>query len=138
MSKKKPATRRRQAKQRSFQVRYPNYVACRPEEIVRELGAQRASELEQIYEAPLQKADLELEKLLRAGQFTVVDSAYPAGRTWTMDEYLASWNEELAQDARRNHEEPDVMDAAELIEIIHRNHFEGSVRLTGDLALHWP
>ncbi|WP_411292765.1 hypothetical protein [Streptomyces sp. SDr-06] len=134
--KKKAAIRRRQAKQRSFQVRYPHYVACRPEEILRELGAQRTSELEKIYRAPLQKADLELEKLLRAGRFTVVDSAHPEGRTWTMDEYLASWNEDLAQDARRNHEEPDFMDAAELMEILHHNHAVGALWLTGDLTFH--
>ena len=138
MSKKrKAAARWRSTQQRHLQAQYPYYVPCQPGEAEQELGGQRSAELEQFYEGPLRKADLELEKLLRSGRFTMISSDASESRSWTMAEYVADFNAELAADARRNDEEPEIVDAAEITRLLHRDHLYGELRVTKELALRW-
>jgi hypothetical protein len=134
-SKKSAAARR--ASQRSLQLRYPHYVPCQHGEAERELGPARSKELEDLYQGPLQRADVELEKLLAAGRFTIVDDEHPDGHAWTLTEYADDWNKELAEDARRNQEATDTVDEEWLIRFLHDSHARGEMRLTADLTLHW-
>ncbi|MET7300409.1 hypothetical protein [Embleya sp. NPDC005575] len=71
-------------------MRYPLYVACAPGEAETAVGAGRAAELLALYELPLRKVDVALDRVLR-GSFVVVNDEWPQGRTWTLDTYDSVW-----------------------------------------------
>lgn len=137
-SKKATAARHaRAARQARFVAQHPHYVACAPGEAERELGETRAAELTQTYGAPLQQADVILEKLLRGSTFRIVDGIRHGGRAWTLSEYVDNFNAECAIDDERNGEEPDPVDGEWVIDMLHRSHRGGELLLNADLSLGW-
>ncbi|MGW4651812.1 hypothetical protein [Kitasatospora sp. NPDC004289] len=136
-SARKSTANREQARRRSLQASYPFYVPISQGEAERELGVERAAELLALHNGPLQRADVELDKLLRSGSFTMIDTEYPQGRTWTMPDYLVDWNEDQAAEAVRNGDEYSPLTQADLIETLHEWHRSGAVMLNRDVVIEW-
>ncbi|MCC9312350.1 hypothetical protein LN042_35735 [Kitasatospora sp. RB6PN24] len=81
-SARKGTANREQARRRSLQARYPFYVPISQAEAEREVGVERAGELLALHDGSLQRADIELDKLLTSGTFTMIETRFPDGHTW--------------------------------------------------------
>ncbi|MDH6107867.1 hypothetical protein P3T36_006326 [Kitasatospora sp. MAP12-15] len=134
---RKGANNSQQARLRSLQLRYPFYTPCTQAEAERELGVDRAAELLALHDGSLQRADIELDKLLTSGTFTMVEIRFPEGRTWTMADYIVDWNNDLAAEAARDDSEYGPITEDQLIETLHQWHRSGAVTLNRDLVIEW-
>ncbi|MER0443396.1 hypothetical protein ABR738_02190 [Streptomyces sp. Edi4] len=76
---------------------------------------------------------MQLELVLREGQFRVVDTNHPDGRAWTLREYMDDWNRDLSADADQTGEEYGLLpDEQAVIEMLHDGHRSGSICVTRD------
>ncbi|MFD9909388.1 hypothetical protein [Streptomyces sp. NPDC059063] len=101
-------------------IAYPLYEPCPPGFAESRLSPERLADLTEIYwdDAAFRRAEIALEEELRSGTFTVVTTAHPEGRTWSLEDCRIQQHNKVASDP-----------VATTVELVDKMHFWHSCRL---------
>lgn len=111
------------------EIAYPLYEPCPPGFAESRLPPERLTQLIDIYwgNTTFRLAEIALEIELQKGTFTVVTTAYPEGREWTLEDYRTQQHNQVA--------DAPVATLAALIDKLHFWHSCGFFFLDAESSL---